>query len=175
MKENWKVYKETRSRYGKRTYEVSDQGRAKINGILVEFSKDRKYYSFASELFHRIVAKLFVPNPENKPFVDHINTNTHDNRSENLRWVTRKENNNNPLTKKHMSDIKSVQNKGKTNPMFGKQHPTEWRTNHSKKMKDIYTSTKYMNDGITQVKLKPEYWGEFIDIGFKFGTLKKSI
>lgn len=50
---------------------------------------------YKSYYVHRIIAKYFVPNPENKPFVDHINRNTHDNRAENLRWVTHKENMNN--------------------------------------------------------------------------------
>lgn len=50
---------------------------------------------------HKIVASVFVPNPENKPCIDHINTNRTDNRACNLRWVTLKENSNNPLTKKH--------------------------------------------------------------------------
>lgn len=46
-----------------------------------------------------LVAKHFIPNQENKPCVDHINTIRDDDRACNLRWVSYKENANNPLTK----------------------------------------------------------------------------
>lgn len=49
---------------------------------------------------HRITLTAFTPNPLTKPACDHINGMRDDNRIENLRWVTIKENANNPNNKK---------------------------------------------------------------------------
>ena len=48
---------------------------------------------------HRLVAEAFIPNPLGATDVDHINGNRADNRVENLRWVSHKENCNNPNTR----------------------------------------------------------------------------
>ena len=70
------------------------------NYMKVLLSKEGKQQIY---LVHRLVAQAFIPNPDNKPEIDHINTDRTDNRVENLQWVTRKENCNNPLTKEKIA------------------------------------------------------------------------
>lgn len=91
-------------------FQVSNQGRVRrwlktyerwrpVKGYM-----NRKGYKFICgrsdmktwfKQVHRLVAEQFIPNPENKPQVDHINrgyVNRSDNRVVNLRWATRSEN-----------------------------------------------------------------------------------
>ena len=55
----------------------------------VVFTKDRK---IIFKRIHQILAETFIPNPENKKFVDHIDRNKQNNNITNLRWVTFSEN-----------------------------------------------------------------------------------
>ena len=61
---------------------------------------------------HRLVAHMFVDGYFDGAEVDHINTIRDDNRVENLRWVTKEENMNNPLTKENQK----ITNKRSSNP-----------------------------------------------------------
>jgi|SRR5210317_1041026 len=62
-----------------------------INGYYqIHLCKDGKGKHYT---IHRLIATHFIPNPENLPQIDHINRVKTDNRIENLRWITHRDNN----------------------------------------------------------------------------------
>lgn len=96
-KEEWKVLPGYNGKY-----EISNLGRLRsytylkgdmnrrdkyfICGLVCEDGKRR------GVAIHRLVAMVFVPNPDNKPHVNHKDFDRRNNRSDNLEWVTPSEN-----------------------------------------------------------------------------------
>jgi hypothetical protein len=91
--EIFKIFKDTRYNPFGALWEVSNFGNVRKNGdIYIPFENSENYLFFGNHIrLHRAVAELFIPNPENKQTVDHINRDKHDNRVCNLRWATYKE------------------------------------------------------------------------------------
>ena len=74
---------------------------------IVDLYKNGKYNKFK---VHRLVALHYIPNPDNKPCVDHIDGNKLNNNVENLRWVTHQENDNafRTINTNNTSGIKNI-------------------------------------------------------------------
>ena len=77
---------------------IGTNGYCKV--ILCLNANNRKYVTV-----HRLVAEAFMPNPDNKPQIDHIDRNKQHNNVNNLRWCTLSGNMHNPLTIEHCRNL----------------------------------------------------------------------
>lgn len=174
-------------------YEVSNLGRIRriktgkiLKGYLNEYYRvvltvDSKGKDYS---VHRLVAMTFIPNPENKPDVNHIDGNKLNNRVDNLEWTTRSEN------MKHAYRTGLYKNGG---GMAGKQHTEESRNKMSDTIRNAFTAPKYLlkaeahrkhlsearkgksyvNNGIECHMVSPEKLQEYLDKGYVLGRLNK--
>ena len=80
---------------------------------------------------HRLVGLHYIPNPDNKPQIDHIDRNKLNNDISNLRWMTNKENCNN-------KGIKITNTSGHTNIHYAPRY-NRWIYSYNRKSKTLPT------------------------------------
>lgn len=99
---------------------------------------DGKFKAYST---HRLVAEAFIPNPENKPCIDHIIPVSEGGTNDisNLRWTTHKENMKNERTKKKMSE--SHKGKALTEEAKKKISQSAKKTQHFSQRKQVYQYT----------------------------------
>lgn len=94
--ENWQNYFITDEGqvYSKNGKKILKQMRPckQSSGYLQVNLYDGKTNTYKAKLVHRLVAEAFIPNPENKPQVNHKDGNRQNNSVDNLEWVTPMEN-----------------------------------------------------------------------------------
>ena len=115
MTEEWKIIRTTKTRIIKvsnlgnlqdictRNWHNYTNGQTIFNNVLINKENGYVRSKSCNEYVHKLVAEAFIPNPFNKPEVDHIDNNKMNNSADNLQWVTHKENCNNLITRKHNS------------------------------------------------------------------------
>lgn len=96
---------------------------------------------------HRLIALTFIPNLNNKPFVNHKDGNKSNNKVENLEWATQKEN------AQHAMNVLGVQNMG------AKHHMTKFSE------EDVAMIKKIRSKGITLRQIAEIYGVELSTIG----------
>jgi len=133
--ENWKIIPGLDG-----SYEVSDIGNVKrtyseSRERILKNQYDKAGYAYVVigkklKLIHRLVGQTFIPNPENKEQINHINGEKGDNRVENLEWATRSEN------VRHAFDV--LKRERSLKGVIGEKHPNFGRKGAlSKKSKTV--------------------------------------
>lgn len=123
----------TRIQYGRiLKQDVSKKGYLQVS---LNFGKQKLHTGI-----HRMVALAFIPNPENKPQVNHIDGNKLNNHADNLEWCTNKEN-----------QIHAVKN-NLHNPNYGEKHHMAKLTNS-----EAEEIRNRFNKGVTLKTVSLEY------------------
>lgn len=110
---------------------VERPGRISNNGYYIARLTGKKQRSV-----HRLVATTFIPNPENKPQVNHIDGNRLNNKVENLEWCTNSENMKNAAARGALRTPLNQRSKGEANP---RAKLTDQKARIALSMKGLFT------------------------------------
>jgi hypothetical protein len=160
MEEIWKEIEGTDGKY-----HVSSHGRVKSYAkykdgriLYQHISVWGYYYSWVfdkSKSIHRIVAKAFVPNPDNKKCVNHINGIRTDNRVENLEWVNHSENKMHGILRLNPNKVLGV------NKTYNNKYKADTRVNGKKVYLGTYCTeeeaSKVFKDYFVKNNIKNRY------------------
>ncbi len=125
--ENYKIYENGNiERFGKILKPTLNM----LGYYYVSLYKDCKEKKFK---IHRLIALHFIDNPENHPYVDHIDRNPKNNQIENLRWVTR---------------IQNQRNKTKVKNASSKYNGVSWSKKAKKYLVQIMVDKKHIYLGL---------------------------